>query len=85
MSDDGETRIGNYIVVVAWAQDFIRAVGSRPKLFRWIFKVMIGRYAWRELVGMYEALIEAGSTPDFEYELKGQRYHKEHPELWGMK
>jgi hypothetical protein len=67
--------------ISAWSTDFVRALGERPKIMKWLFKLVIGRYAWREFAGMYKAI----PYPEFGYDLKNNEYHKEHPEVWGMK
>ena len=36
----------------AWALDFWRAFLERPKIIRWMVKILVGKYAWSELVGM---------------------------------
>jgi hypothetical protein len=76
-----------YISTVAWAQDFVYALEERPKIFKLLFKLAIGRFAWREFVGMVEMLMKSGGyTPNcIGYFCEDNDYHKEHPELWGMR
>lgn len=40
------------IIICAWAEDFWKAFMEKPKIFRWIVKIIVGRYAWTELMGM---------------------------------
>ena len=69
-----------------WTQDFVYALNDRPWIFKWLFKIAIGRYAWREFVGMVETLILSGSfVTGIGYSLIDQDYHKEKPTLWGLR
>ena len=68
--------------ISGWAVDFLRAFHERPKLYRWLVRVLIGKYAYRELCGMANALREAGMMPEYSYELEGQAYHKEKVSLF---
>jgi len=36
----------------AWALDFWRAFLERPKIVRWMVRILVGKYAWSELIGM---------------------------------
>jgi hypothetical protein len=79
--------LNNYISTVAWAQDFVYALEERPKIFKWIFKLTIGKYAWREFLGMVETLIRSGGyyPNHVGYSCAKQEYHKDHRTLWGLK
>ncbi len=73
--------------VVAWGGDFVYALEERPWICKLLFKLAIGRFAWREFVGMVEELIKFGSfiPRNIGYSYRGMEYHKERPELWGLK
>lgn len=64
-----------YATVSTWALDFWRAFRERPHLYQRITQLCMGRYAWRELIGMREALEEAGCDPSLPYELEDMEYH----------
>ena len=78
---------GDYGATIAWAEDFVYALESRPQIFKRLFKLAIGKYAWREFVGMVETLIQCGGhlPKNVGYSLSNMDYHKERPELWRMK
>ena len=44
--------------IVAWVQDFWNLFLGRPKFLRWIAKLAMGKYAYRELYGALEAMKE---------------------------
>lgn len=48
--------IESYADVSAWGQDFWNQFLCRPKFLRWIAKLAMGKYAYRELYGMKEAI-----------------------------
>lgn len=79
--------MGKYASTIMWTVDFIYALEDRPKIFKWLFKVAIGKYAWREFCGAVKSMIETGTyTPNIiGYSLQDMDYHQEKPELWGMK
>ena len=62
---------------MAWALDFARAVRERPRWARILFRIVVGRYAYREFIGLQDALIAEGYSPYFGYSLERQDYHKE--------
>lgn len=49
-------RTERYSGVVAWAQDFVKAASERSGLLRILLRFCLGRYAFREFLGMVEAL-----------------------------
>ncbi len=65
-----------------WAIDFCRGVYGMNKLQKFIFRVILGRYVWREFVGLVQLLDEHDCT--FEYGLESCDYHKDGAklELW---
>lgn len=64
--------------VEAWAIDFTRAIQSRRRWVRLLLRCLMGRYAYRELVGLMEALEARGvSMHGVTYELQGQQYHND--------
>ncbi len=78
---------GHYGAVTGWAEDFIYAVEERPWLFKLLFRLAVGKFAWREFMGMVETLImEGGFYPKYVgYNCNDQEYHKDDISLWGIK
>jgi len=60
---------------MAWALDFARAVRGRPWWARILFRAVIGRYAYREFIGLQDELARQGYSPYFDYELERMEYH----------
>lgn len=50
--------IDRYTEIYAWGLDFWRAFLAKPKFLRWIAKLAMGKYAYRELYGLKEALLK---------------------------
>jgi hypothetical protein len=69
-----------FALISAWAMDFVRAMKSRPKLLRLLFRIVAGRHAYREFLGLYDALDKAGYDPNMGYKLQRQSYHNERVE-----
>jgi len=63
--------------IAMWAIDFIRAYSERPRIFRWIMRRLMGKYAYRELLGLRDSLEADGHSTDFWYGLENMDYHKE--------
>jgi hypothetical protein len=61
--------------VLIWALDFWRAFEERPWYLRAIARLAVGRWAWRELLGMREALGRAGMDVAMPYDLEHMAYH----------
>lgn len=68
-----------------WAVDFIRAAGDRPLWARLLMRMAMGKWAYREFIGLMDELDRGGFIPYMSYELKSQRYHKDEvPFDWGQ-
>jgi hypothetical protein len=71
----------SYADVYAWGEDFWLAFMERPKILRWIAKLAMGRYAFRELYGIREAVNKRIDLESFffnlGYCLKDMDYHKD--------
>ena len=78
---------GSMGTTVAWAEDFIYAVEERPWILKLFFRIAVGRFAWREFMGMVESLILSGGffPKNVGYGLRGQEYHKDKVCLWRIK
>ncbi len=62
--------------ITGWAIDFVRAFHERPRLYRILFRIAVGRYAFNEFLGMVTA--EDLTLPYSDYELEEMGYHKQH-------
>ena len=70
----------SYASTFAWSLDFWRAFLERPKVFRWITRLAMGQYAYRELYGIKESIEKSGSSLDMSFiscGLQGMDYHKD--------
>ena len=67
----------NYATIAGWAVDFVRATRERPLLAKIVFRFVIGRYAYREFIGMMDALEVDGFVPYLSYELEQMDYHQD--------
>ncbi len=60
-----------------WSLDMVRAMNNRPWLMRQLFRIAVGRYAYREFIGIVKELKAQGCSPDFDYNLEDINYHKD--------
>ncbi len=65
------------IRVIAWASDFARAVHGRPLWAKLLLRLALGRFAARELYGLWARLKESGFDPAYDYTLQGMQYHRD--------
>jgi len=65
------------IRIAAWAIDFIRAMQNKPIILKIMFRVILGKYAYREFIGLMDASSMAGYTPFWNYELERCNYHQD--------
>ena len=73
--------IDTYASEFAWALDMLRAMNRFGKFRKRLLKLVMGRYAYRELVGLRDCIEKHGYSIDIEYELDNMDYHKEKVEL----
>jgi hypothetical protein len=66
-------------IIAAFAKDFWIAFLEKPKFIRWFVRLLMGRYAWNELVGIKQRYEENWSfkLKEHGYDLKDCDYHKE--------
>jgi len=76
-----ENNIETYIQVSAWAMDFWYAFLDRPKFLRWIAKIAMGKYAYRELYEIKVCFENVDLLPNIGYSLKHMDYHKDKVDL----
>ncbi len=66
-----------------WGLDFIRAMRARPLWARVLFRLAMGSsYAYREFIGLMDALDRDGFSPYFDYDLERMGYHADPLPLW---
>jgi hypothetical protein len=58
------------------ALDFCRALNERHSFFRWLFRVAVGKYAYREYQLLINNLLLDGFDPRWEYGCEECSYHK---------
>ena len=66
------------VAVFMCVQDMISALGERPKIFLFFIRLLMGRYAWHELINA-KRLTDAYTGFDYSsigYSLKDCEYHK---------
>lgn len=63
--------------IVGWAIDFVRAAVERPLWARILLRVTMGRYAYREFIGLMDELNREGFLTYMGYELYGIDYHND--------
>ena len=70
----------------AWAMDFCRAVRERPWWARWLFRFVIGKYAYREFIGMQDTIAREGFDPYYDYGCQNVDYQRDQvPSRWWVK
>lgn len=60
------------------SQDLISALGERPRIFLWLIKILMGKYAWHEFI-IIKRHADAYSGYDLAswgYQLRDSKYHK---------
>ena len=66
----------HWVSVYMCALDFILALNERGRFLNWLFRLVVGRYAYREYEIMRAILEFDGYKTDLEYGLEGCEYHK---------
>lgn len=70
--------------VDGWAMsalDFMRAMNERPLIIKWLCRLFMGRYAYREFLFMLSNAHKDGFGPCEEYGLRDHDYHDD-PQPW---
>jgi hypothetical protein len=67
----------DYTKAFAWALDMTRALHERNIIWRMLLPVVMGRYAYREFVGLIDALADEEFDPRMAYECEGTEYNNE--------
>ncbi len=71
--------MSSYAIVAAWAIDFIRAMQEQSWISRVLLRLSMGKYAYREFIGMIDGLEQTGCSPylGIGYSLEGMDYHQD--------
>jgi hypothetical protein len=72
-----ESNNEEYIRIFAWALDFCRAFSDRPKIIKLLIRWFLGKYARRELLGLFEWLEYYSYDPTLSYYHKDMNYQKD--------
>ena len=68
--------------LVGWVMDFFRVLEEFSSFRLWFLRLILGRYAYRELIGMFEDLKRHKDwIPEFGYGLEDVDYNKEKVKL----
>lgn len=69
----------NYIPAAFWGLDFGRAILERPFWARILFRIAVGKYAYREFIGLGDEWQNNLPGPGFgfDYGIEGCEYHKD--------
>ena len=71
-----EVKMQNYCSGFTWVLDFCRAVNERNWFWKLLFRIAVGKYAWSEFKGLWNAVDKQGYDPNTEYGLETIDYHK---------
>jgi hypothetical protein len=66
-----------HITYLAWSLDMLRKLYEYNKLRRWLICILLGKYAFRELMGLRDLLIKDGYDLSFGYGLEDCEYNKD--------
>jgi hypothetical protein len=58
-----------------WAMDFVRAARERPLWARILLRLAMGKYAYREFIGMMDSIQRDSGCLYLGYELEHLEYH----------
>jgi hypothetical protein len=61
----------------AWGLDFCRAVNELSWIRKLLFKLVVGKYAYNEFSGLWEAIKKDKFSPGMEYGCEDCDYHNE--------
>lgn len=78
-------QLDKYTLIAGWAVDFFKAAGERPWWAKFLLRIVLGKYAYREFLGLRDALNHGGLRTYYDYELKNMEYHNDPLPLkwWG--
>ena len=67
----------DYIGCIAWGEDMMKAIHAHGKFRKWLIRLALGKYAYREMIGLDETINLYGFNTHDAYELKEMDYHKD--------
>ena len=76
--------IETYASALGWGMDMCRAMMHFSKFRKYLLKLIMGKYAFRELIGLRDCIEQYGytcSNPDIGYCLENMEYHKDKVKL----
>lgn len=73
---DRKEYTNSWLRVYPWALDYCRAMIHRPWWSKILFRLVIGRYAFREFMGMLDYVRRVGDYMG-DYNLESLEYHKD--------
>lgn len=80
-TDEINLPIETYMVAVAWGMDFLRKINEFSRFHKWILRLVLGRYAFRELIGLRDCIEKYNYSTTYPYELENMDYHKDKVKL----
>lgn len=73
----------DYGRIAWWALDMVRAAAEQPAYKKLFLRWVLGEYAYREWIGLQDALMHQGFDPFMSYDCEKARYHQDDvPEVW---
>lgn len=64
------------IVTNAWAEDFVKSMMEKNIFIRLLFRILVGKYTYREFIGLIESLKSEGVPLWIGYGLENCEYQK---------
>jgi hypothetical protein len=78
MRDRQQNQVRNnmqYGAICGWAVDFVGAARERPVWAKLLVRLALGKWAYREFIGLIDELYRNGCIPYVSYELENMEYH----------
>ena len=70
-------KASDYLAMI-WGLDMIRAIRDLPKWRQLLVRFFMGKYVWRELIGLRDTIVAMGYTCDTGYSVgEGCDYYKD--------
>lgn len=71
--------IETYVDCAFWGLDMLRKIVEFSRFRKWIIRILLGRYAYREMIGLRDSLVNKHGLfvePGW-YGIEGCEYHKD--------
>ena len=69
--------IDTHMDTFAWGLDMLRKINEFGRFRKWLLRVILGRYAYRELIGLRDSIEKEGYHTKWEYGIERCDYHKD--------